>query len=419
MAVAAASMQIECPTPRVFVPLLADKTPDGDPVEYLGAHGGRGSGKSHFFGEHMVEEALARPVRAVCIREVQKSLEQSSKRLIEDKIRALNVYNRFRVMDTHVLCPHGGIIVFHGMQNHTAETIKSLEGFNIAWVEEAQRLSKRSWSLLRPTIRAPGSQIWASWNPDKADDAVDAFYRSKNKPKGCITVQANYLDNPFLPDKLRNDAAYDAEHNKDEFAHIWLGEYASKSHARVFKRWRIGVAPRIHTHTAHLFGGDFGFGVDPNVLVRCHFDEVREEGKPQRLYVTAESVQYGVEIDAMPTMFDHLDPERPKMARNYVITADSARPDLISFMKRHGYPKMRPAKKGNGSVEAGVKFLQSYEIVVDPSCVHTIRELTRYSYKIDKHSETVLPVLADEENHVIDSLRYAVESSRANRIGIR
>lgn len=417
------SHRVECQTPRVFLPLLADTTPDGDPVEYLGAHGGRGSGKSHFFGENMVEQCLARPVRAVCIREVQKSIAQSIKLLIEDKITKFGVRSYFDIKDTYIRTPHDGIIVFHGMQNHTADTIKSLEGFNIALVEEAQRLSKRSWGLLRPTIRRPGAQVWAAWNPDKATDAVDNFYRNKNKPKGCITVEANYLDNPFLPDKLANDAKYDAQYNKDDFAHVWLGAYASQSSARVFKRWRIATdddraAMRVHAKTVHLFGSDFGFGADAAILVRCHFEEKPIPGKPVKLYVTAEAFQHGVEIDALSTMYDHLDPERPKMARKYVITADSSRPDLISYLRRNGYPLARPAKKGAGSVEAGVKFLQSYEIVVDPSCVNTIRELTRYSYKVDKHSETVLPVLQDEENHVIDSLRYAVESSRTNRIGL-
>ena len=136
---------LQIPTAEVFLPLL-------QPARYKGAHGGRGSGKSHFFGEHLVEECIANPgTRAVCIREVQKTLADSSKALIEAKIRDLGVGSLFNVTDKRIDTPGGGQIIFQGMQDHTAESIKSLEGFRIAWVEEAQTLSQRSLSLaVRP-----------------------------------------------------------------------------------------------------------------------------------------------------------------------------------------------------------------------------------------------------------------------------
>jgi phage terminase large subunit len=205
------------------VPLL-------QPARYKGAHGGRGSGKSHFFAELMVEDALAEPgnsgegLSAVCIREVQKTLAQSSKRLIEKKISDLNVGTQFRVYEDCIATPKDGLIIFQGMQNHTAESIKSLEGYKRAWVEEAQTLSTRSLTLLRPTIRAEGSQIWASWNPRRKTDAIDEFLRGQ-KMDNAIVVTANWRDNPWFPAELDEERRLDLERYPDRYEHIWEGDY--------------------------------------------------------------------------------------------------------------------------------------------------------------------------------------------------
>jgi microcystin-dependent protein len=150
---------LKIPTAQIFEPLLA-------PARYKGVFGGRGSGKSHFFGELMIETCEAEPgTSAVCIRESQKTLAQSSKRLLESKIAHLALSHRFRIFSDRIATPGDGLIIFRGLQDHTAASIKSLEGFRIAWIDEAQSLSARSLALLRPTIRAPGSELWASWNP--------------------------------------------------------------------------------------------------------------------------------------------------------------------------------------------------------------------------------------------------------------
>ena len=126
-----------------------------------------------------------------------KTLNQSVKKLLELKIEALGVGSMFEVQESVIKTPHGGLIIFQGMQNHTADSIKSLEGYDIAWVEEAQTLSQRSLDLLRPTIRKPGSELWFSWNPNLEGDPVDKLLRGDNPPPGSIVVQANYKDNPF------------------------------------------------------------------------------------------------------------------------------------------------------------------------------------------------------------------------------
>jgi phage terminase large subunit len=210
-------------TARVFRPLL-------DEARYKGAWGGRGSGKSHFFAGLLIEDSLIeKGLRSVCIREVQKSLKESAKRLIEDKLQEHNLgeADGFRVFREVVETPGDGIITFQGMQDHTAESIKSLEGFQRAWVEEGQTLSARSLSLLRPTIRAEGSQIWCSWNPRRKNDPIDLMLRGDGKPTGAVVIRANWSDNPWFPNVLEQERIDCLKGQPDQYDHIWEGGYAT------------------------------------------------------------------------------------------------------------------------------------------------------------------------------------------------
>lgn len=212
---------LDIPTLDVFWPLL-------DPAPYKGAYGGRSSGKSHFFAELMVEEHYAVPgMRSVCVREVQKDLKDSAKLLIEDKIQQLGVGKSFNVLREMIETPGGGQIIFRGMNDYNAESIKSLEGFDRAWIEEAQTLSDRSLMLLRPTLRKDGSEIWASWNPRRKNDAIDKFFRGEHRPPGAIVVQSNWRNNKFFSAKLEQDRQHDLTAYPDQYAHIWEGEYVS------------------------------------------------------------------------------------------------------------------------------------------------------------------------------------------------
>lgn len=235
---------LRIPTARVFRPLL-------DPVRYKGAHGGRGSGKSHFFAELAVERCVQTPgTRIVCVREVQKALKESVKLLVEDKIRSLNVEKGFRLLSDRIDTPGGGVILFQGMQDHTAESIKSLEGFDVGYVEEAQTLTQRSLEFLRPTIRSPGSEIWFSWNPRHASDPVDKFLRGLTVPENAAVVRTNYTDNPFFPDVLEEERLYDEQFTRDRYGHIWLGEYEPAAIGAIWNRvtlheGRVEEAPEM------------------------------------------------------------------------------------------------------------------------------------------------------------------------------
>lgn len=217
------SRELVIDTPPVFEPLL-------EPSRYKGCWGGRGSGKSHFFAESLIEQCLIeKATRAVCIREVQKTLKESSKRLIEDKLEAMGLGSAdgFKIFNEVIETPGDGLISFQGMQDHNAESIKSLEGYRVAWVEEAQSLSHRSLSLLRPTIRTEGSELWFSWNPRRKTDAVDEMLRGALLPTDAVVVCANWRDNPHFPSVLEQERQDCLRNDPDQYDHIWEGGYAT------------------------------------------------------------------------------------------------------------------------------------------------------------------------------------------------
>lgn len=404
-----APISLDLPTPEAFEPLLA-------PARYKGAKGGRGSGKSHFFAECAVEAMVTAPtLRVVCIREVQRSLKFSAKALVEAKIRTLGVGHLFRVLDDEIRRVGGtGVMIFAGMQDHTADSIKSLEGFGRAWVEEAQSLSKRSLELLVPTIRAPGSELWFSWNPDQPTDPVDALLAPRDAdgaplppPVGAVVVHVNYTDNPFCPVELRDEARRMARIDPEAHAHVWLGAYNTRSNARVLAgKWRIDeFTPDPATWDGPYHGADFGFAQDPNTLVRCWIAPGRHAKSTGRLMIEREAYKVGQDTDDIPDAWRRAVPG----CERYVIRAESARPETISYLKRHGFPQITAVPKWPGSVEDGVAHLRQYdELVLHPRCTHAADEARHYSYRVDKRTGDVLPEILDKHNHIWDAVRYAL-----------
>ena len=243
----------------MFEPLL-------EPARYKGAYGGRGSGKSHFFADLLIEDSMReKGMRSVCIREVQKSLKESAKRLIEDKLaeHRLGEADGFRPFREVIETPGDGLITFQGMQDHTAESIKSLEGYKRAWCEEAQSLSARSLSLLRPTIRAEDSEIWFSWNPRRKTDPVDAMLRGDVSPTGAKVVRANWSDNPWFPRVLDQERQDCLSANPEQYAHIWEGDYATVLAGAYYAR---------HIAEARQQGRIGRVAADPLMTYRAYFD---------------------------------------------------------------------------------------------------------------------------------------------------
>lgn len=216
--------------PRAFVPLLA-------PARFKGAHGGRGSAKSHTFAEMLIARAMAQPrLRWACLREVQRDLGQSVKLLLEDKIRGHGLQQHFEIIKSEIRTPGGGLIIFRGMNDYSADSIKSLEDFDGALYEEAQTASQRSLELLIPTIRKPGSELWFPWNPRSADDPIDKLLRGPVPPPNSVVIEVNLSDNPFASDELRQQEIYDRAHNPVRHAHIWLGAYEPQAVGAIWSR---------------------------------------------------------------------------------------------------------------------------------------------------------------------------------------
>ena len=221
-------------TAEVFEPLL-------EPARDKGAHGGRGSGKSHFFAGLMVEDAVRFPgdaqegLRGICGREIQKSLKESAKALIEPKLSQfrLGESDGFKVYNDRIATPGDGVIIFQGLQDHTTDSIKSLEGFHRFWGEEAHTLTSHSIKLIRPTIRwenerlGLSSEMWWSWNPRRRTDAVDKMLRGESTPTGSIVIRANWSDNPWFPKVLEQERRDCLENDPDQYQHIWEGDYAT------------------------------------------------------------------------------------------------------------------------------------------------------------------------------------------------
>lgn len=382
-------MDIRIDYPEIFAPLWGA-------ARYKGAYGGRGSGKSHFFATYCVIQLL-KGRNVLCVREIQSSIADSVKRLMEQKIEEMGVSVAFKILEKEIRCiTSGAIAIFKGMQSYNAATVKSLEGFDVAWWEEAQVASHRSLEMLTPTIRRPGSELLFSWNPENPDDPVDVLLR-KHMPEGAIVLEANWDSNPWFPDELRQDMERDKKRDPDKWSHVWQGEYRGLSEARVFRNWRIDELTPPE-NVVWFYGADWGFAKDATAGLRCCVIE------KTTLYIDAEVYEVGVPNEKLPTLFDGL-----PAARDWPIIADSARPETIDYVRRHGFPKMRAAKKGKGSVEDGIMFLQGMDIVVHPLCANTIHEFRNYAYKTDKHTGEILPVVEDANNHCIDALRYAVE----------
>lgn len=409
-------------TQGVFAP-VAD---DGSPVRFRVMKGGRGSGKSHGFAEELIERMAARKTRVLCCREIQKSIRDSVKALLVKKIKELYYEKDFDVLDTEIRHKNGSLATFVGLRTNI-ESVKSTEDVDIAYVSEARTVSQTSWEVLTPTIRNEGSEIWADYNPKDEKDPVDAMFAGKDgPPPGSIVRHINYTDNKHFPDVLRREMEYDKKRDPEKYQHVWLGQHKKNSEARVFKNVRIEACPEPPPNTVFRFGADWGFSVDPSVLLRMWLDG-------RTLYIDREAYRVGCETEDLPKLFAGREGALPgeewtpameavypgiEGAKKWTITADSARPETISALNKRGF-KVVGARKGAGSINEGIEWLQSYDIVIDPQCTHAEYEFTSFSFKIDPLTNQVLPILEEKDNHLIDAARYATEALRKGGPNLR
>ena len=361
---------------------------------YKVSYGGRGSSKSWTAGRCLIVRAMLSKIRILCTRQLQTSIKDSVHKLLCDTIYALHLEEFFDITRDTIRCHNGSEFIFKGLQNQTNE-IKSIEGIDICWVEEAQSVSEDSWAILIPTIRKENSEIWVTFNPDREEDATYQRF-VVNPPPDSIVQLVNYYDNPWFPDVLRKEMEYDKEVNYAKYEHVWLGKTVLNTDAQVYHDKFELKEFETPENTIFYYGADWGFANDPTAVVRCFIKE-------QCLFIDYESGGVGVEFEELPALFDKI-PD----VRRWEIRADSARPETISYMSRQQF-KIKACPKWKGSVEDGIEYIRSFrKIYVHPRCKHTYEEFKFYSYKQDKNTGDILPVVLDKDNHYMDALRYAL-----------
>lgn len=382
---------IEADIPAVYAPLFK-------PYRYKCYYGGRAKATSWSFARALLVKAAAQPLRMLCTRELQTSIKDSVHRLLEDQVKTLGLSSVYHVNNNEVRSKiNDSLFIFKGLR-HNVEEIKSMEGIDIVWVAEAQKCSETSWKVLVPTIRKDNSEIWVDFNTGLATDPT--YMRMvTNPPPNSYVKKVTYRDNPFFPEVLRQEMEYDRRVDPESAANIWDGELAMARPGAIFKgKWRIDtfVCSNDLGFDGPYQGADWGFSVDPTVLMRVWI-------KDKKLYIEYESWALHCELDDIPTLFDKI-----PMARNFRIAGDSSRPDTISHVGRKGF-KMLAAEKYSGSVEEGVTFLKSFEeIVIHERCTHMVGEAKNYSYKLDRLTAEPTTDIEDKHNHCWDAVRYAL-----------
>ncbi|MFP4864183.1 PBSX family phage terminase large subunit [Providencia rettgeri] len=373
---------------------------------YRCSHGGRGSAKTRTFALMTAIRGYMAAMNGqsgviLCAREYMNSLEESSMEEVKQAIRSvpwLNDYYELGEKYIRTKC-RSVSYVFAGLR-HNLDSIKSKARILIAWVDEAESVSEIAWTKLAPTVREAGSEIWVTWNPERDGSATDKRFR-KNPPDNAVVVEMNYDDNPWFPSVLEDERLNDqARLDSATYAWIWEGAYLENSDKQVLaNKYVVQSFPDDLWRQADrlLFGADFGFAKDPNTLIRMFILD-------DCLYIEREAYGVGVELDHMPAFYDEI-PE----ARKWPIKADSARPETISYLKRQGF-NISAAKKWQGSVEDGITYLRGFkQIIIHPKCKETAKEARLYSYKTDRITGEVLPVILDANNHCWDAVRYGLD----------
>ena len=372
---------------------------------YRGAYGGRGSAKTRTFALMTAVWAYKRDMAGdsgviLCAREFMNSLEESSLEEVKQAIRSTEwLLPHFIIGEKFIKTRSGRIsYVFAGLR-HNLDSIKSKARILLAWVEEAETVSEMAWQKLEPTVREHQSEIWVTWNPEKRGSATDERYR-QHKPENSKIVEMNYHDNPWFPAELEQTRLADKQRLDDAtYRWIWQGDYLEQSEAQIFRdKFKELMFTPQSDFNGPYYGLDFGFANDPTAAVKCWVFN-------NDLYIEYEAGKVRLELDETAEFITQRIPEFAQ----HKVRADSARPEAISYLRRHGVPQMEGVKKWQGSVEDGIEHIKSYnKVYIHPRCKETLNEFRLYSYKTDRLSGDVLPQIIDANNHYIDALRYAL-----------
>jgi phage terminase large subunit len=342
----------------------------------------------------------AEPIRVLCTREFQASIKESFHAELKAAIASEPwLEAHYDVGVDYLRGKNGTEFVFRGLR-HNVGSIKSLAKIDLTIVEEAEDVPEQSWLALEATVfRQPKSELWAIWNPRLDGSPVDLRFRKK-PPCNAIVTEVNWSDNPFFPNGL--DSLRQREQTRLDpatYAHVWDGAYLTNSDAQVFaNKIAIEAFEPVGGWDGPYYGGDFGFSQDPTAAV-----EIWLAGDD--LHIRREAFRNGLELDDTA---DFVETKIPGFKRE-VSRWDNSRPESISHLKRHGFPRATACTKWPGSVEDGIAYLRSFKrIVIHPDCTNMQKEARLYSYKVDRNTGDVTTAILDAHNHGWDAVRYAV-----------
>ena len=399
-------MQDLIPTPLLFFAHQKKR--------YKIAKGGRGSAKSESIARSLISLSLQKSLKILCTRSYQNSISDSVHSLLARIIKINNLDHLFKINQHNIIGTNGSVFIFSGLQK--IDSLKSIDQIDICWIEEASSVSKSSFLKLTPSIRKGGSEIWVSFNPEFEDDYIYQYF-CKNKPNSyesdsVILQTINWRDNPFFNETLDQERKLFAKNRADDYDHVWEGELKTISEAQIFRgKFEIKEfeTPNAKDCTwgRYFYGVDWGFSVDPMVLIRSFM-------KDGCIWVDYESCGVGIDYPEYPNFFKKV-PEYNKWS----IIADSQRPDTISYCRKTLGLNMKATEKGKGSVEDGIDYLKSSnKIIIHPRCTNLVREARLYCYKVDKHTGDIIPKIVDDNNHSWDALRYAYEGYMKRKVSI-
>ena len=355
--------------------------------KYYVVKGGRGKGATWGIADYAILEAVQRKDLWLCGREIQNSIKDSVHKILVQTIEKFKLSHLFTITDTYIKSTTGTEFIFRGLTRNI-DAIKSTEGITRVWLAEANNISNDSLDKLIPTVRSDDQKWFIDFNPEFEDDPVNKRFVLSERQDVCV-ISMTYRDNPFFPESLRKEMEYDRQVDYEKYLWVWEGEYRQQSEAQIFKGKFVSEPFVTHENVNFYYGVDWGFSADPSTMNRCYIlDNV--------LYIDYEAHQHGCELDDLPKLFEQI-----PGSKEWISRADGSRPDTISYMQRHGYPRMRGDEKLK--IEDGITFMRSFKkIMIHPRCKHTLDEFKLYSYIVDKKTGDVTPKIEDKHNHHID-----------------
>lgn len=370
--------------------------------------GGRGSGKTRGLALRSglrVYQLAEMGVEGVFLasREHLNSLDESSMEEIKAAIRSIDwLADYFDIGEKYIRTKNRRISYAFAGLRHNLDSIKSKARIIGNWTDEGENVSEVAWRKLVNTLREEGdgwhAENWVSYNPESPESATHKRFVA-DPPDDCVVTTVNWSDNPWFPKLLNASRLEDQRLRPETYDHVWEGAFLTLTEAQVFAgKYAVQEFEPGPDWDGPYNGLDFGFAQDPTAAIQVYIHD-------RKLWIRREAGKVKLELDATaPFILGKI-----QGFDQHVTRADSARPESISYLKRHGLPRVQAADKWKGSVEDGVAFIKSFEkVVIHPDCEQTAREFRLYSYKVDRLSGDVLPVLLDANNHFIDALRYAL-----------